>query len=255
MNLLQMKTYRKQKGYSLEKLSELSGFPIEMMRKIFLGEIDPLEYEVMAVLERILTPEDENGIFKEAAAAYWLRQGAYTLDDYYALPDEQRVELIDGVIYDMSAPTTEHQLVLSELSILFAQFIKKKKRPCIMLFAPVDVQLDCDDKTMVQPDLLILCDKKKMTDKCIKGAPDFVLEILSKVTRKKDLFLKLHKYEAAGVREYWIIDLQKKRVIVYDFEKDDIPKIYGITEKVPVGIYEGELVIDFTEIAEMLLQI
>ena len=253
MNLIQMEAYRKQKGYSYEKLSDLSGIPEEMLRKIFRGETDPLEYGVMAALENVLKPENEVSTLKEAGAAYWMCQGNYTLDDYYALPDDRRAELIDGVIYDMSAPTTEHQLVLSGLSVLFANFIKKKKGPCIMLFAPVDVQLDCDNKTMVQPDLLILCDKSKVTKKCIKGAPDFVLEILSESTRKKDLFLKLHKYEEAGVREYWMADLQKKRVIVYNFEKDDIPKIYGMTEKVPVGIYGGELVIDFAEVEEALL--
>ena len=193
------------------------------------------------------TLETERGEFREAAAFYWPRQGEYTLDDYYALPDEQRVELIDGVIYDMASPSTGHQGILSEVSWMITNYIKGKKGKCKSFFAPLDVQLDCDNKTMVQPDLIIICDQNQITEKCIKGAPDFVLEILSKSTRRRDCFLKLHKYENAGVREYWMIDPERKRVVVYFFERDDIPVIYGIADQIPVGIFDGELVIDFTE--------
>ena len=114
--------------------------------------------------------------------------------------------------------------------------------------SPVDVQLDCDDRTIVQPDLLILCDKDKYTPARIIGAPDFVAEVLSRSTRTKDIFIKLNKYRNAGVREYWIIDPAKKTVMVWDFENDDTVNIYGFRDSIPVGIYEGELVIDFSVI-------
>ena len=87
--------------------------------------------------------------------------------------------------------------------------------------APVDVQLDCDDKTMVEPDVIILCDRSKDINRCIYGAPDFVAEVLSKSTRRKDIGVKTYKYANAGVREYWMIDPKDMKVIVYTFAQND----------------------------------
>lgn len=188
----------------------------------------------------------------EASAAYGAQRRLCTLDDYYALPDDRRAELIDGVIYDMSAPDLGHQAVSAEIFSQIRDYIAGKKGRCKVFYAPVDVQLDCDDKTMVQPDILINCDKERMTGRCIMGAPDFVIEILSESTRRKDMFLKLHKYEAAGVREYWMVDMEKRRMIVYFFEQDSCPVIYSMGEMVPVGIFGGELQIDSARIEEEL---
>ena len=91
-----------------------------------------------------------------------------TLEDYYQLPDERRAELIDGVIYDMSAPTIIHQKISLEISVRFHAFISQKKGACMVFSAPVDVQLDCDEKTMVQPDVLVVCDREKnSSDTCV----------------------------------------------------------------------------------------
>ena len=78
------------------------------------------------------------------------------------------------------------------------------------MIAPMDVQLDCDEKTMVEPDVLIVCDRDKIVNRCVYGAPDFIIEILSNSTKKKDSVIKLNKYLNAGVREYWMIDPTKK---------------------------------------------
>ena len=176
------------------------------------------------------------------------KQGEYTLEDYLALPDERRVELIDGVFYDMSAPTGYHQLIAGRLYTMILFWISGKGGKCMPFISPVDVLLDCDNKTIVQPDVLILCDKSKYTPERIVGAPDFVVEVLSKSSRSKDVFIKLNKYRNAGVREYWIIDSDRKTVTVWNFDKGEPPARYGFREKVPVGIYDNELVIDFAEI-------
>lgn len=189
----------------------------------------------------------------EAMPAYQVKkQGEYTLEDYYALPDERRVELIDGVIYDMSAPTTIHQLIGLEIWGQLQKFIRKKKGTCIPFAAPVDVQLDCDDRTMVQPDVLVVCDRDKIIKRCVYGAPDFVVEVLSPSTKRKDSIIKLSKYISAGVREYWVVDPDKKQVVVYDFQKEDYPVIYGFGGEIPVGIFDGECQIDFAEIYEYM---
>lgn len=178
------------------------------------------------------------------------RQGEYTLEDYYAIPDEQRVELIDGVIYDMAAPSNVHQMLSDEILVQLKQYVKKKGGQCVPMSSPVDVQLDCDNKTMVQPDVLVTCDREKIKFQKIYGAPDFVIEILSKSTRKKDLCLKLAKYMQAGVREYWIVDPDKKYVFVYDFEHGAELTLYTFQDTVPVQIFHGECQVDFSEIYE-----
>ena len=176
------------------------------------------------------------------------RQGEFTVKEYNAMPEEQRVELIDGVIYYMATPVAGHQGIVDEIRENFNQFIKKKQGKCFTLTSPVSVQLDCDDKTMVQPDVLIVCDRNRFQRGILYGAPDLAVEVLSPSTRKKDLTIKLRKYRNAGVREYWIVDPTSKQVIVHEFEKANITTIYTFGDKVPVGIFGGECIVDFKEI-------
>ena len=192
---------------------------------------------------------DEVNMVKEEAVAYGKKQqGEYTLEDYYAIPDEIRVELIDGVIYDMSAPSSIHQDLVLELAVFLKKHIKDKKGKCKTYVSPIDVQLDCDDKTIVQPDVIVVCNRDIIIKRCVYGAPDFVVEILSPSTSKKDSTIKLKKYKAAGVREYWMVDPDKKKVVVFDWSKSEMPTVYGFDAKVPVGIFGGECEIDFAEI-------
>lgn len=252
MTIEQMKYFKKVKGYTFAQLSEYSGVPLGTLQKIFNGETRSPRYDTLMAIEKVLKPDTDVDGICEALTEYGVSKAEYTVDDYYALPDERRVELIDGVFYDMAAPSLSHQIISMRLSVLIANYINKKKGKCIVLAAPVDVQLDCDNKTMVQPDIVVLCDRDKMMDRCIMGAPDFVVEILSPSTREKDVYLKTMKYRSAGVREYWMIDLKKERIITYFFEDDEIPCIYGLYSKIPVRIYDGELEIDFEEMKEEL---
>lgn len=203
-----------------------------------------------------------------------LPQGTHTLRDYYALPDERRVELIDGRFYDMSAPGTDHQIILTALYLLFEECVAAHAgNDCAVLVAPTDVRLDEDDRTMVQPDLLIVCRKTKKSSekkqsasdslsefrssaKCIQGAPDLVLEILSPSTRSKDMLLKLYKYFRAGVREYWIVDPQNRVVLTYDFSDDTlIPKQYTFEDEIPVALSDGNCTIDFSMVSRRMEQL
>lgn len=181
------------------------------------------------------------------------KQGEYTLEDYYALPDERRVELIDGVIYDMSAPTLLHQLIGGKIYVMIQSFIEKNGGNCLPLYAPADVRLDCDDKTMVQPDVLILCDDSKRTKRYIMGAPDFCLEVLSRSTRRKDCIKKLQKYTDAGVKEYWIIDPHSRTLFVYHWKDDYTPHIYPLNGKVGLALYDERLQIDLDAITELIV--
>ena len=176
------------------------------------------------------------------------KQGEYTLQEYEAIPDEYRVELIDGVIYDLNTPTTIHQQLAFEISIKLREYIRQNKGLCMILPSPVSVQLDEDDRTMLQPDVVVCCDRDKILRSHVYGAPDMVIEILSPSTRKKDMGLKLKKYITARVREYWMVDPDKKKVVVYDLEHNELPAIYGFEDQVPVKIFAGKCQIDFSEI-------
>ena len=236
MTVEEMKQRKKEFGYSNEKLSELSGVPLGTVQKVLAGVTRSPRYETLIALERVLKKQTDR-IGEALPETSEKRQGDYTVEDYYLIPKERRVELIDGVIYDMASPTAIHQILSTELCNIIRSYISQR---------------DCDDKTMVQPDVMVVCDRDKITRKCIYGAPDLAVEILSDSTRKKDMYVKLGKYMDAGVREYWLVDPKGKKVIVYDFEAEVTPVIYGFSSKVPVGIFGGECEVDFAKIYEYI---
>ena len=131
----------------------------------------------------------------------------YTVNDYMSWKFDEMVELIKGYIFRMSpAPSSRHQIISLSLSHEIYSFLKKKT--CKLFVAPSDVFLqtkDVTDQTVVQPDIYVVCDPNKLDDKGCHGAPDFVIEILSNSTSKKDLNEKFHLYEEVGVKEYWIV--------------------------------------------------
>lgn len=166
------------------------------------------------------------------------KKEVYTIDDIYALPDGERAELIDGKIYYMAPPNTEHQRLVSDLHYQIKDFIKRNNGECEVFPAPFAVFLNENDKNYVEPDISVICDKNKITDKGCNGAPDWVIEIVSPSSRQMDYYKKLFKYRTAGVREYWIADPIKEMVMVYKFEKETMEQ-YSFGDDVPVGIYDG----------------
>lgn len=255
MTLSEMKERKRELGYSYEQIAEKSGVPLSTVQKVFSGATQSPRYDTLAAIERVLGNYASSGV-REAICEYGKdiakKQGEYTIEDYYVWPEDERIELIDGVIYAMAAPLMVHQDIVSEIGFVLKSFIKKKKGKCKIYDMPVDVQLDCDNKTMVQPDILIVCDKDKVTKQCVFGAPDFVVEVLSKSTRKKDMGIKLSKYINAGVREYWIVDPEKESIIVYDIEHDIQVSVYSFESQVPVKIFHDECIVDFKEIKAYL---
>lgn len=171
-------------------------------------------------------------------------QNVYTAEDIYNLPEGQRAELIEGRIYMMAPPNFRHQDLLAELQYLVTDYMKKKNGSCKVLPSPFAVFLNGDDKNYVEPDISVICDKSKLTEKGCFGAPDWVIEIVSPSTQRMDYMIKLFKYRTAGVREYWIVDDNKGRITVYNFEQDDMQE-YTFADTVKAGIYD-DLEIDFS---------
>lgn len=174
-----------------------------------------------------------------------------TLEDYEAYPENQRIEVFEGVPYAMASPSIVHQRLSSRLSYLFNDYIFKNNGTCEVLTAPCDVKLSDDLLTIVQPDVMIVCASSKLDKNRCNGAPDFVVEIVSPSNQSDDYIRKLYYYKNSGVKEYWIVDPQRQIVTLYNFEKEIFNDRYTFDDKISVGIYD-DFVIDFSILKELL---
>lgn len=162
----------------------------------------------------------------------------YTYADYASWPEDQRYELIDGVAYAMTEPNRRHQAIVGEVYRQIANALEG--HPCRVYLAPFDVRLpkadeaDAQVDTVMQPDLSVFCDRRKLDDKGARGAPDWVIEVLSPNTAGHDHILKRRVYERAGVREYWLVHPTDRIVTVYwlidgEYGRPDVYELTGST--------------------------
>ena len=177
-------------------------------------------------------------------------ESRFTYADYRAweLKEGERYELINGEAFAMSGPSTRHQVVSREISGQFYVYLRGKT--CQLFTAPYDVRLfyeedengkdDAGDDTVVQPDIMVICDKSRIGPEGCRGAPDLVVEILSPSNKAIEMEQKRSLYRQAGVREYWVVDTQSNRITVYCFKDGAIlTKTYESTDTVPVDILPG----------------
>jgi Uma2 family endonuclease len=176
------------------------------------------------------------------------RKNPVTYSDYLQIDD--RVEVINGTVYAISAPAIWHQRSLGRVFVQFERQLKGK--PCEPFVAPVDVRLfyeeDNSDTTIVQPDILIVCDKSKIMDGSIKGAPDFILEILSESTKTRDMVYKYNLYARSGVKEYWILDPDSMILIKAVLGEDGYYVTQNMLAVDSVSLDTMGIVIDFNEV-------
>jgi len=183
----------------------------------------------------------------------------YTYADYLTWLDDKRRELINGFIHLMSAPNEIHARISFNWGFWAGTFVRKRKGKCRIYHAPFDVRLPLQNETeddkiynVVQPDICVICDLSKLDDKGCLGAPDLIVEVLSPSTLKYDWNYKFNLYEAAGVKEYWIVDPKSKTVTVFLQQPDgkyNLGTVYEYNQKAPVHIFEG-LEIDLKDLFE-----
>ena len=175
----------------------------------------------------------------------------FTYADYRAWPEDERWELINGEAYAMAAPGLGHQTAVGELFVQISVFLRGK--PCRPFVAPFDVRLprgkeaDDDVTTVVQPDISVICDPAKLDERGCRGAPDWVIEVLSPSTAAKDQIQKLAAYERAGVREVWLVHPTDHVVIVYTLSAAGSygkPAIHETRETLAPGLFP-ELLIEW----------
>jgi len=192
--------------------------------------------------------ENKNDLIRETAEEH-----LYTFADYLKWNDGKRYELIDGQVYILApAPSPEHHRISGELYRQISNYLLDKD--CEVFSAPFDVRLlegeerDEEILTIVQPDILVVCDKSKLDQRGLKGAPDMVIEVVSPTTAGRDRGLKRDLYERNGVREYWLVDYSNKTIEVYLLNEGNRygkPVVYSAEEKVPVNIFDS-LAIDLS---------
>ena len=273
MQVETMIAIKKEFKVTYQEISEKSGVPLSTVQKVFAGLTVP-RVKTAEALSSVM------GSFVKQGSPRWLGAesfselmvnhgyeiktyealeimdkdaGEYTIDDYEKLPDDIRVELIKGNFYDMASPSRRHQTIIFEMGVQIRTAIKKNKGGCKVYLAPSDVQLFDDDKTVVQPDLFILCKKEMIREERIThGAPEFVVEVLSKSNQFKNMTLKLGLYMDAGVKEYWIVNPFNGYIIKYVFYEETA--IFTFDDKVPLSIYDGKISVDFSEIKQELIE-
>ena len=241
-----------------QEIADLSGIPLGTVQKFFSGATRSPGIRTISAIDSVLFPQElKEDAYKnetlladrvsERRSAYGIEEvsvpeGGYTYADYVALPDDRRVELIDGRFYDLAAPNSRHQIIIGQL-YLQVQACMQNHPECMVLLSPLDVMLDNDDRTVVQPDLLVVCDRSKMRKGRVFGAPDLVIEVISPESRRMDYGKKAAKYIDAGVREYWIIDFENRHVMVYQIDQNLQIRLLNTEEDIPVGISDGKCII------------
>ena len=191
-------------------------------------------------MEAVIKPEA--GKVKKIRKAHKVqKEKHYTYADYCKWPDDERWELIDGRPYAMApAPGSFHQSVSGEIYFQLKQFLRGKV--CKAYISPLDVRLNADtkDNTVVQPDVLVVCDPSKIDEKGCVGAPDMVVEVLSPSSLRHDRLIKFNKYLEAGVREYWIVDPESKTVSAHILKDGAyITSVYSDEDTAPVHVLES----------------
>jgi Uma2 family endonuclease len=166
----------------------------------------------------------------------------YTYANYLEWEGPQRYQLFGGEAVMMASPSVVHQAILRELLTDFNNFLRNK--PCQVFAAPLDVRLfpkeDNSDDIVLQPDLLVVCDKDKLGKGSVNGAPDLAIEIMSPSNSHRELFLKFQYYLEAGVREYWVIDPETKKVQVHVYENGHyISTLYKENAHITVSVVPG----------------
>ncbi|MCR4805808.1 MAG: Uma2 family endonuclease [Clostridia bacterium] len=257
MIIEEMQKRRKELGLTYEELARKSGVPLSTVQKILGGFTENPNYRTILALEEALQPqrayyhveEQPYPMVEESRMQYLTkRDGTYTTADLENLPPGVRCELWDGKMVLLASPSARHEYAVGYLVGEFYAYIKKNGGNCRVCASNMGVKKHQDDRNYLLPDVQVICDPSKQEG---EGA-DLAIEVTSPSSEKTDLNLKPAKYAQMGVREYWVICLQQKRVVVYDLEHDAPVAFYSFDDTVPVGIYGGAFQIDFRDLQNYL---
>ncbi|MDD6195125.1 MAG: Uma2 family endonuclease [Lachnospiraceae bacterium] len=203
----------------------------EIYRKVNRLNDAPIPYAVPR--------EEESAMYGSLA----LQDQRITINELSKMGESRDLQLIDGHLVVSEMAGVSHQRMVKRLGRSISDFVEKKQGTCEVFDVGVNVYLDEDEYTLVIPDIAVVCNPSQITERGVVGAPDWVIEVVSPSTRQNDYHKKLHKYMDAGVREYWIVDMDRRMVSVCINGEPMQVTIYSFDDEIPVHIYEGELCI------------
>lgn len=249
MDINDLRKLKNDSGMTNAEIAELSNIPLEVVNKIFSGEIENPKYMNLLVMEQVMVRKkkmpyyydeglEQPCLIREEAVAYNFNARSYTMRDLEKLCIGVRVELINGKLYHMTTPKRIHQFLVAKLLIKMGNHIERKHGGCHIYPAPFGVRLFADDMTWVEPDILVVCKRDKLTERGCDGAPDLVVEIVSPSNATHDYFTKLRLYQQAGVREYWIVNPEEEKVTLVNFEDADKSGLYTYEETIKSSVLE-----------------
>ena len=250
MDIFELKEKKKLAGLTNQEIADLSGIPFSTINKIFSGATKNPRYSTLLAIEEVISTKakipftyNENSypamMVQEAASPYMCKARAYNIEDIEKIEEGVRAELIKNTLYMLASPSRIHQYLLSKMMFQIMNHIDKNQGKCHVYPAPFDVKLFGNDLAVVQPDITVICDTDKLTDRGCSGAPDWIIEIVSESNFKHDYVTKMIYYQMAGVREYWIVDPEEKRVYVHCFENPKNSGIYSFEDTILSNTLEG----------------
>ncbi|MBE5828524.1 MAG: helix-turn-helix domain-containing protein [Butyrivibrio sp.] len=278
MDAKELKLRKKALGLTTAQIALMCELPVGTVSKIFTGETRNPSYLTIDKIDRVLAHEEMLArvrAYVDAILAYikdhpdedvdqiqfeknYRREhgldnahmGKVTAQMLDEIGEDRRIELIDGHLIINEYPNMRHQMLVQNLGRKIDDYIRSNDGKCRMFSVGVNVFIDEDDYTLVGPDIVVLCDDSRMNEMGIVGPPDWVIEVTSPSTRGRDYGKKMHKYMDGGVREYWIIDLEKEKVTTYIEGEPMMAYVYSFEDEIPVYIYCGELKIRVNEVDE-----
>ena len=235
-----LKRLKKERNMTTETLSARSGVPVGTLNKILSGSTVSPRSSTMEALEKVLCDP-----------VAWYKEERSTYDDLNALPGGVRAELIDGQIFVMEAPEIAHQFIVDYVGDAIKAHIRSRNGKCVPCTA-VGVYREEDDTNFLIPDFSVVCDPAKITKKGIAGGPDFVLEVASPSTAKRDRREKFDWYYENGVREYWLIDPVRGNLTAYKMFGEAETVLTGLSGSRGLWIFDGEPLIDLSGIRRII---
>ena len=249
MTIKEMQERKRELGFTNEMLSQASGVPLSTVQKVLGGiTLSPRRSTVEALSAALsetrknpgsyITDDSQPLLLHDPAAAYASKDRLYTIKDIEALPEDVHAELIDGKIYYMNPPVRIHQHIIVKMLVTISNYISDHNGSCEVYPSPFGVYLSGETgRDLLEPDLVVICNPDCLHDKGCMGAPDWVMEVISPSTKSRDYAIKLFKYRTAGVKEYWIVNPEKRIVSVYLFGEEEIVNIYGFDEVIPFSLF------------------
>ena len=249
MTIKEMQERKRELGFTNEMLSQASGVPLSTVQKVLGGiTLSPRRSTVEALSAALsetrknpgsyITDDSQPLLLHDPAAAYASKDRLYTIKDIEALPEDVHAELIDGKIYYMNPPVRIHQHIIVKMLVTISNYISDQNGSCEVYPSPFGVYLSGEiGRDLLEPDLVVICNPDCLHDKGCMGAPDWVMEVISPSTKSRDYAIKLFKYRTAGVKEYWIVNPEKRIVSVYLFGEEEVVNIYGFDEVIPFGLF------------------